>query len=658
MNRSIYHQAVVFVCMLFVTCFAIGTQAAEPGAGDEQARQKVNELVEQARQVPEHEYTIRSWNDMRSALNTAREAGRSDDASLAELREAFNELKRSMSGLEKRELQQAQLPEIGLSASLFATSDRGPINNVALQWATSGHYEKFEVYRASQDSGPFEKIYEGAGRSCNDYALAEGTYYYRLKASSKDGSVESSVESITTRQMPTGLSRISNESANEKRLREQTIKVGDTYYEYRRERDGTSLIVTQWTSPDLEHWTQGPVVMDRNSHPDMADVKFEAGTQFYDARHDKIVWWCHWELSGPRYGHGRAMVATATPGQPFTIHHIYNPLDVQVRDMSIFRDEDGQGYLVAASNVLGQGANATLYIFKMNDDYTDVTEIVAKVMEGGYREAPHIVKHGEFYYFFFSQAAGWYPSRGGYVSSRSLYGPWSEPRSIGNNSTFSSQSGPIIEFGDSEPYVRVMAANRWIRGDSTSRKVIMPVRFADGFAFFDYVPYLLYDVARKEIVPVELGQLLSQDGPAEASIPGSPGNEVTKAFDGDYDTFFRSDQKDWPFEIGVDLGSPCVVKNVQTSWYIHKGSEGYYTYTIDGSLDGKKWTTLLDRTDTNDTIVSKTYGFTSDVLEKPGKVRYVRLTVHGAHLHNNPNNWYSPTIYEMKVYGENRSATR
>ena len=128
----------------------------------------------------------------------------------------------------------------------------------------------------------------------------------------------------------------------------------------------------------------------------------------------------------------RAFVATAKPGGRFTVHHIYNPLGVQVRDMSVFVDDDQQGYLVAASNVAGEGANATLTIFKLNDDYTDVTGIANKVMEGEYREAPHIVKKDGFYYLFFSEAAGWYPSRGGYVSSRSLEGRWSEPRPIGN----------------------------------------------------------------------------------------------------------------------------------------------------------------------------------------------------------------------------------
>jgi hypothetical protein len=138
----------------------------------------------------------------------------------------------------------------------------------------------------------------------------------------------------------------------------------------------------------------------------------------------------------------------------------------------------------------------------------------------------------------------------------------------------------------------------------------------------------------------------------ETSIPGSSGHEAAKAFDGDYFSAFQSDQKQWPFTLTTDLGRECEVRNVQISWHIHKGSEAFYTYSIERSVDGKEWTTLLDRTDQNDNLVSKTYGFTSDLLPEGSKARYVRVNVKRAHLHNNPNNWYPPTVYEVKVFGK------
>ena len=392
--------------------------------------------------------------------------------------------------------------------------------------------------------------------------------------------------------------------------------------------------------------------MNRDSHPLMADVKFESGSRFYDKATNRIVWWCHYERSGPHYGDGRAMIATAKPGEPFTIHQIERPMGVEVRDMSIFRDDDGKAYLIAASNVPGQGANATLYVFSINDDFTGVDGIVSTLMENDYREAPHIVRVGDFYYAFFSQAAGWYPSRGAYAVARSLEGPWSDARSIGNTSTFSSQSGGLHAFGDAEPPAYAMTSYRWIRGEGTSGNVIQPVHFADGFAFSDYAPELLYQREQSLIVPLDEGRLLSQDRPVLTSIPALSDQDGSRAVDGSYDSSFEGEEKTWPFSLTIDLGAPADVRNVQVSWHLHKGSEAFYTYGIEGSLDGDRWQTLVDASDENDPVLSKTYGFTSDVLAEPVEARYVRLVVLDAHLHNNPNNWYPPKVYEVKVFGD------
>jgi hypothetical protein len=634
--------------------FLIGTAVLAPSialAADESNSARLAALIKDAKDVPEKDYTIPSWNAMRFALNDAQAQSKRAEASEIELNEAFINLQRTFEALEKRTPVPDQRPKLGLSASIFAADAHGPVNNVALMWATAQPCDRFEVQRATSKSGPFQTIYSGTGTSFHDNALASGTWYYQLIAHHGQEKWSSNVAVIATAEVPAALLTYSNQQNREKQLPEKRIEVGGVYFDFELVRDNHAFKqVLMHRSADGEAWDGGVVVMDRNSHPDLADAKFESERVFYDKRHDQIVYWCHWERAAG-YANGKALVATAKPGQPFQVRHVYNPLGIQVRDMSVFIDDDGTGYLVAASNVPGQGANATLYIFRLNETYDDVTAIVAKVAENGYREAPHIIKREGYYYLLFSQAAGWYPSRGGYVSSQSMAGPWFEPRLAGNSSTFSSQSGEIINFGFADPRVPLMMGNRWIRGDNTARHAALPLHFADGFAFYDYVPFLLHDASRSVLIPLHAGRLLSQDKPVESSIPGSPGHEAAKAFDGSYDTSFQSENRQWPFTLSTDLGSACEVQNVQISWHIHKGSEAYYTYIIEGSIDGTQWKTLIDRTDSSSTVVNKTYGFTSDMLPQPSIARYVRLTVHGAHLHNNPNNWYPPTIYEMKVFG-------
>lgn len=76
-------------------------------------------------------------------------------------------------------------------------------------------------------------------------------------------------------------------------------------------------------------------------------------------------------------------------------------------------------------------------------------------------------------------------------------------------------------------------------------------------------------------------------------------------------------------------------------------------YDVYGSEDGENWELLCENSDEKDTMVTKTYGFNVNRLS--GTARYVRVDVKGARLQNNPDyNWYTPTIYEIKVFGEEK----
>ena len=611
--------------------------------------------IKEAATFAESEYSVGSWHQLHRAMDPAQAVADSAESTPLQLQSALAAVQARVDALQLRPVSPDLSPRLALNASLFATRFGAPVNNVALMWASLDAADSYEVQRARANSDKFSAIYHGQGASFNDTDLPAGSYSYRLVARRDGKTSVSNLAQISTMALPDGIRDYSNQTGNGAAKIGEPLQVGDTFYRFPSERDGKSL-KAMWseTSKDGREWQRGAVVMDSGSHPDLEDYKFEAENFFYDKKRDRIVMWAHWERSGPNYGAGRAIVASAKPGERFVVHHIYNPLGVQVRDMSVFVDDDGQGYLVAASNMRGQGANATLAIFKMNDDYTDVTGLVNKAMEGGYREAPHIVRADGFYYLFFSQAAGWFPSRAGYVTAPSLDGRWSEVKYLGNASTFSAQSGGIFDYGQNGRHVPVLMANRWIRGEGTSRNAIVPLHLANGFAFGDYAPTLLLDPTQSLIIPLQMGTLLSQNKAAMASVAGSKNHEADKAFDGDYSTFFQSDDKKWPWSVTSDLGKISQIRNVQISWFLHKGSEAYYKYTIEGSLDGQNWRVLLDRSDDKDTLVSKTYGFSSDMMPDVPLARYVRVNVLGAVLHNNPNNWYAPTLYEVKVYGEGR----
>src|SRR5690606_2794935 len=93
----------------------------------------------------------------------------------------------------------------------------------------------------------------------------------------------------------------------------------------------------------------------------------------------------------------------------------------------------------------------------------------------------------------------------------------------------------------------------------------------------------------------------------------------------------------------IDLENVYDLRNIQISWYLHKGSEGTHPYEIETSIDGENFELALDRKE------NKNYGFTSDEME--GRARYVRVNLIDAKLHNNPNNWYTPQLSEVKIFG-------
>ncbi|HOO07714.1 MAG TPA: discoidin domain-containing protein [Ruminococcus sp.] len=542
--------------------------------------------------------------------------------------------------------------EIGLVGNLFCISGSDSADRAALQWATTLPAQSFTLYRSTEPESGFVPVYSGTGASFEDDDLSLGeTYYYQLKASTEKGESWSSVKSLSPTEVPGGLSTYDNQKGSSPVYETSGYKVGDTYYSYslRSHPGQQDIYLAETTSSDGKQFGNERNVADSSQNQDLASCKIESVHIDYIPEKNKVVVWAHWEKPSG-YSDGKALVITGTPGGQFTVHHVYNPLDIQVRDMAIFFDDDGAGYLIAAANKSGQGANATIYIFRMNDDYSGVTEIVKTLHEDQYREFPNLIKRDGYYFLFTSQAAGWYPSSGAYTVTDDLYGDWSDLRPIGNTSTFSSQSGWIVDL-QGKNYL--MHAYRWLRASSTSGTTLCPLYFDNSFAFYDYYPSFKYSTKTGELFPVQEGQLLSQDKPATASIAAKGETAAYKAFDGSYRTSFTADgdHKKWPFFLQVDLGQICDLANIQTSWYICKGSEGYYTYTVEGSSDGAHWEKLLDHTDKNSDVVNSTYGFNSDMLS--GRARYVRLNVLGATLQNNPNNnWYTPTVYEMKVFGK------
>lgn len=539
---------------------------------------------------------------------------------------------------------------VSLAALPFATNAKGEVNNVALYWGSSLAAQTYEIYRAGADKN-FALVYTGRGTSWQDYDLLAGEYTYRMELKNGNTKLVSNETTVHCGAMPeTELKVLNNMQAGNGISLRSGICSEEVYYSYNISVTAGKAKITEQTSKDGYNFENSRTVLTSEAHELLKSCKIESAKTVYVKEQNKVVMVAHWEKP-EGYADGKLLLVTGTPGGEFKLHDIWNPEGIEVRDMSVFVDDDGTGYLLAAANKPGEGANASIYIFRFTEDFSDIDGIVTTLFENQYREMPNVVKADGWYYLFLSQAAGWYPSSGAYASSRSMEKGWSELRPIGNTSTFSSQSSWIAVLGEGEKKNYLMHAYRWIAGEGTSSTMIAPILFADGIAYYDYFPKILYNDRTGDMVPLAPGRILSQDCPVTATLGAAEGYEASKVTDGDYFSSYTADSATWPISLTIDLGRECELTNLQISWYICKGSEGYYIYDVYGSTDGENWEILYENSNEKDTRVSKTYGFNVNSLS--GTARYVKITVNGARLQNNPDyNWYTPTIYEVKVFGK------
>jgi hypothetical protein len=421
------------------------------------------------------------------------------------------------------------------------------------------------------------------------------------------------------------------------------LKVGSTYYWYGEHAvSGKFDSVNVYTSTDLKNWTFSNAILTKDSATELASSKIERPKVIYNAATKQYVLWAHYE-NGTDYNLGRVAVATSsTPNGKFTYEGSFRPLDYESRDMTVFVDTDGIGYLITASRKNG-GANDTMAIFKMNASYTDVESFVGWQFENAYREAPAVVKKGNRYYLFTSQAAGWYPNQGAYATASSMTGTWSALTPYGNPSAFGSQIHDIATITGSSTTSYIYMGDRWNPLNLGEHKHIwLPLTLNDsnGTASLEWYKEWNIDAVTGTVTPPSL--VNHAQGKAATAISTASGSSASNVNDGNYQTSWAASSNTWPAWWQVDFGAPKTITEIDISWFMYKGSEGYYKYKIEISNDGVNYSTL-DRTS------NTTYGFTTDAVHFTA--RYVRINMVNAVLWNNPGNWYTPTLHEVKMLG-------
>jgi hypothetical protein len=288
------------------------------------------------------------------------------------------------------------------------------------------------------------------------------------------------------------------------------VKVGEYYYWFgeNRNSDNTFRYVSAYRSTDLVHWEFRNHVLTEASHPELAAANIERPKVMYNQATGKFVMWMHKE-NGTDYSEARAAVAVSdTVDGNYTYQRSFRPLGHMSRDIGVFVDTDGTGYMYSAAN-----ENYDLHIYRLNSAYTDIAALVANPWPGGHREAPALFKRGSTYFMLTSGATGWNPNQQKYATTTNLASGWSAMQNAGDSTAYGSQTTFVLPVQGTSSTSYLYMGDRWGNSIGTnvngSKYVWAPITFPTATSMsFSYHPELVIDEAA--------GTVTGRGGPFES----------------------------------------------------------------------------------------------------------------------------------------------
>ncbi|WP_207425863.1 glycoside hydrolase family 43 protein [Pedobacter sp. SYSU D00535] len=255
------------------------------------------------------------------------------------------------------------------------------------------------------------------------------------------------------------------------------------YYWFGEKRGrGASEGVNVYSSSDLYNWTfEGLALAPDDADPESDIARgciMERPKVLYNEKTKKYVMWFHLELKGQGYKAARAGVAISDNATgPYKFVSSFRPNGNMSRDMTLFKDDNGDAYHIYSSR-----ENYDLRVSKLSDDYLTPTA-QDTLLFSKHREAPAIFRYKDKYYLVTSGCTGWAPNKASVHVSKSLFGPWQyigDPM-IGPQSelTFGGQSTYVLPIqGKKDQFI--FMADKWNPKDlKDSRYIWLPVSIKD-----------------------------------------------------------------------------------------------------------------------------------------------------------------------------------
>ncbi|WP_416417237.1 family 43 glycosylhydrolase [Paenarthrobacter aromaticivorans] len=261
---------------------------------------------------------------------------------------------------------------------------------------------------------------------------------------------------------------------------------------------GTFGGVACYSSPDLASWTfRGQSLPVMEDVPELAADRVVERPKVLRNSEGNYVMFLHVDSRD----YSDAKVGWAIAGQPegpYEFIRAERPLGNVSRDIGVFADDDGTGFLLSEDREHG------LQIYRLSDDYLSVDRLVSTTLAPesdhplgahGY-ESPAMVKVAGLYYLFGSDLTGWSTNDNKYATAQTPAGPWSEWQDFApsGSATYDSQVSTIVSFAGTHGTGHVYVGDRWIRDDLFhSAPVWLPIHISGGKASLEWADEWVVD---------------------------------------------------------------------------------------------------------------------------------------------------------------------
>ena len=279
------------------------------------------------------------------------------------------------------------------------------------------------------------------------------------------------------------------------------IQIGNTYYwigQDRSHNNNSFKGINCYSSTDLVTWTFENTILSPEASPSpLTSDKIVARPKliYNSANNNYVMWFKYRDPNGPAPNMKAGVATSPTVCGNYTLQNIFFPTVNNVKhyagDNQLFLDDDGTGYYIISSvgevgpggegtYANGSGNNRHLKIFKLNNSFTNVIDLVyefpVESVKRERREGPAIAKMNGTYFIIASGTTGWTPNQSRYSSASSMTGPWSSWQDIGDNVTYDSQPMAIITVSGSNATTYIYAGDRHVGSNLIdSRYVWLPL---------------------------------------------------------------------------------------------------------------------------------------------------------------------------------------